>query len=76
MSLVSAPFWHAAGTTSLEGFECSGTEQRERRSGDVSAYPSVTVNPRGSLSDRARNGHEAERVEACALTGSKVSSRL
>jgi hypothetical protein len=45
--------------TSLEGFECGGADQRERRSDHVPACPSVTVNPLGSLSDRARNGHTA-----------------
>jgi hypothetical protein len=47
--------------TSLEGFECSGAKQRERRSDHVSACLSVTVNPLGSLSYRARNGHALER---------------
>jgi hypothetical protein len=45
--------------TSLEGFECGSAEQRERRSDHVSACPSVTVNPLGSLSDRAYSGHVA-----------------
>ena len=44
-------------TTSLEGFECGGADQHERRSDRVSPCPSVTVNRLGSLSDRARNGH-------------------
>jgi hypothetical protein len=41
--------------TSLEGFECGDADQRKRSSGLVSACPSVTVNPLGSLSNRARN---------------------
>ena len=43
--------------TSLEGFECGTADRHERRSGAVSTCPPVTVNPPGSLSDRARNGH-------------------
>jgi hypothetical protein len=52
--------------TSLEGFECGGADQRERRSGDVSTCPPVTVNPSGSLPHRAHNGH-AVMSEANAL---------
>jgi hypothetical protein len=58
MSLVSASFWHSDGTTSLEGFECGGAEQHVRRSDHVTTCPSVTVNPFGSPSDWARNGHD------------------
>ena len=43
--------------TSLEGFECGGTEQHVRRSDQVATCPSVTVNSFGSPSDWARNGH-------------------
>jgi hypothetical protein len=43
--------------TSLEGFECGTADRHERRSDRVSVCQSVTVNPLGSLSDRARNGH-------------------
>lgn len=43
--------------TSLEGFECGTADRHERRSDRVSVCQSVTVNPLGPLSDRARNGH-------------------
>jgi hypothetical protein len=41
---------------SLEGFDCGDADQHERRSDDVSTFPLVTLNPLGSLSDRARSG--------------------
>jgi hypothetical protein len=58
---------------SLEGFECSGAKQRERGSDHVSACPSVTVNPLGSLSYRARNGHAQER-DCWPLAGSHTAA--
>jgi hypothetical protein len=48
----------ACNMTSLEGFECGGAEQHVRRSDHVATCPSVTVNPFGSPSDWARNGHD------------------
>ena len=57
--------------TSLEGFECSGAKQRERRSDHVSVCPSVTVNPLGSLSCQARIGHAQER-DCWPLAGSRT----
>jgi hypothetical protein len=57
VSVVSGPFWHAAGMTSLEGFECGGADQHVCRSDRVAVCPSVTVNPFGSLPDRACSGH-------------------
>jgi hypothetical protein len=47
--------------TSLEGFECGGAEQRERRSDNVPVCPSVTVNPFGSLSYRLRTSKTTSR---------------
>lgn len=45
--------------TSLEGFECGTADQHNCRSSAVFVYPLVTVNPLGSLHNRARNGHAA-----------------
>src|ERR1700733_10562569 len=47
--------------TSLEGFECGDADQHVRRSDHVVPCPSVTVNPFGSPSDWARNGHATVR---------------
>ena len=57
MPVSSALFWHAAGMTNLEGFECGSGDQYESRSDGVSACLLVTVNRPGSLFHRARNGH-------------------
>ena len=43
--------------TSLEGFECGIDDQHVRRSDCVATCPSVTLNPFGSLPDRACSGH-------------------
>jgi len=55
-------------TTSLEGFECSGNNQLERRSGYMSVCPPMTVNPLALPSDRACNGH----VPVCHDSGLKI----
>jgi hypothetical protein len=56
---VVRPAGFEPATRCLEGFECSGAEQPERRSGPMSTYPLLTVNPPGALSNRARSGHAA-----------------
>ena len=64
--------------TSLEGFECGGSDQRERRLDVMSACPPVTVNPLGSLSDRARNGHALQptRPRSWIVLGGPLDRRV
>ena len=59
--------------TSLEGFECGDADQHERRPATVLTCPLVTVDPLGSLSDRARSGHDPLPVSLSKSFGAEPS---